>query len=218
MFKTILKFITNPYIPERKKPSIKDLTKLFAFYLLAIIPLAIIIHFVTKELGITRIDFSNKTTTFILYGVFLAPVIEEFVFRSWFKWSRKNSIILVSLFVALIGLSFIRTKTLFYVAIMLILGIILFFVSKSRKQEIKELVSTKIKYFYWGSSIVFGLIHASNYTGNIWYLIGFSVILGSPQIAGGFILGFIRLKYGLRYSIYFHILNNSLLLFSLFHK
>jgi len=218
MLKILLKFISNPYIPERKKPSIKDLIKLFAFYLLASIPLAIIIHFVTKALGITHIDLFKKPTLFILYGVFLAPVIEEFVFRSWFKWSRTNSIILVFLFVALIGLSFIRTKTLFYVAIMLILGIILFWVSKSRKQEIKELISTKIKYFYWGSSIVFGMIHASNFVGNIWYLIGFSFVLGSPQIVGGFILGYTRLKYGLRYSILIHILNNSLLLFSLFHK
>ena len=218
MFKTILKFITNPYIPEREKLTIKDSLKLIGFQLLAYIPLFVITYFVSKKLGIPHIQYTDKPTLFILYGVFIAPVIEEFVFRSWFKWSRKNSIILFFLFVTLIGLSYIRTKTLFYVVIMLILGIILFSFSKSRKQEIKELISTKIKYFYWGSSIVFGLIHASNYNGNIWYLIGFSVILGSPQIVGGLILGFIRLKYGLRYSIFFHILNNSLLLFSLLHK
>lgn len=218
MFKTILKFITNPYIPERKSLNIKDLIKLYGIYLLAYIPLILIISVGCKQFGITRINFSEKSTVFILYGVFLAPVIEEFIFRSWFKWSRKYLAILIVLFVALIALSFIRTKTLIYVAIMLILGIILFCVSKSRKQEIKELISLNIKYFYWGSSIVFGLIHASNFVGNIWYLIGFSFILGSPQIVGGLIFGYARLKYGLRYSILIHVLNNSLLLFFLFHK
>jgi uncharacterized protein len=218
MFKMILKFITNPYIPERKRLTIKDSLKLIGFQLLAYIILGLIIHFMSKKLGVTHIDFSKKPNMFILYGVFLAPVIEEFVFRSWFKWSRRNSVILASLFMLLLFLSFFRTKTLFYVVIMLIWGTILFFVTKSKNITINQLISTKISYFYWGSSIVFGLIHASNCTGNIWYLIGLSFIWGSPQIVGGLILGFIRLKYGLRYSISFHILNNSLLLFSLLHK
>jgi len=218
MYKTLLKFITNPYIPERKRPSVKDLTKLIGFLLLVYIPLSLLIFFVCKKLSLTHVEFFKKSTLFILYGVLIAPVIEEFVFRSWFKWSRKYSIILFVLFVALIILTFFRTKTLFYVVVMLILGIILFTISKSRNQEIRELVNTKIKYFYWGSSIVFGLIHASNFVGNIWCLIGFSFILGSPQIVGGLILGYIRLNYGLRYSILIHILNNSILLLSLFQK
>lgn len=218
MYKTLLKFITNPYIPERKNPSIKDLAKLIGFLLLAYIPLSLIVFFVCKKLGITHVEFFKKSTLFILYGVLIAPVIEEFVFRSWFRWSRKYSIILIILFVALIALSFFRTKTLFFVVILLILGIILLAVSKSRGQEIGELVNSKIKYFYWGSSIVFGLIHASNFVGNIWYLIGFSFILGSPQIIGGLILGYTRLNYGLRYSILIHIVNNSILLISLLHK
>lgn len=218
MFKTLFNFILNPYIPERKKPLIKDLIKLFGINLLAFIPLRLIIIFVSKKFGITQVNFFELSTLFILYTVFLAPVIEEFVFRSWFKWSRINSIILIILFVALIAVSFFRAKTLFCVVIMLILGIILFSLSRARKQKVIELISTKIKYFYWGSSIVFGLVHASNFVGNIWYLIGFSFILGSPQIVGGLIFGFTRLKYGLRYSILIHILNNSLLLFSLFHK
>jgi membrane protease YdiL (CAAX protease family) len=218
MYKTLFNFITNPYIPERKNPSIIDLIKLYGIFLLAYIPLILIISVGSKELGITRVNFSEKSTIFIVYGVFLAPVIEEFIFRSWFKWSRKNSIILIILFVALIVLSFIRTKTLIYVAVMFILGVIFFSISKSLKHEISELISTNIKYFYWGSSIVFGMIHASNFVGNIWCLIGFSFILGSPQIVAGLIFGYIRLNYGLRYSILIHVFNNSLLLFSLFHK
>jgi len=218
MYKTLFNFIANPYIPERKNPNIKDLIKLLGIFLLAYIPLILIISVVCKKLGITRVNFSEKSTVFILYGVFLAPVIEEFIFRSWFKWSRKYLVILIILFVALIALSFIRTKTLIHVAIMLVFGIVLFSVSKVRKQEIKELISLKIKYFYWGSSIVFGLIHASNFVGKIWYLVGFSFILGGPQIVAGLIFGYVRLKYGLRYSVLIHILNNSLLLLYLFHK
>ena len=159
MYKTLLNVITNPYLPERKNPNTKDFAKLLVIFLLAYIPLNLIISFVSKKLGITHVDFSEKSTIFILYGVFLAPVIEEFIFRSWFKWSRRYQIILIILFFALIALSFIRTKTLIYFAIMLILGIILFFGFKSKKARNKRINKHTNKvlllgffYYFWISS------------------------------------------------------------------
>jgi len=74
-------------------------------------------------------------------------------------------------------------------------------------------MSSNFKYFFYVTAIVFGLLHSTNFTGNIYIIMAFSPILGGPQIVTGAILGYIRMKNGLVYSILFHILFNSVFIF-----
>ena len=67
-----------------------------------------------------------------------------------------------------------------------------------------------LKLVYIVSSLIFGLAHLRNYEE-----IGFStIILVLPQIAAGFVLGYIRIVKGMRYSWLAHGLTNGLLLIS----
>jgi uncharacterized protein len=218
MYNTFLKYLRNPCIPERKSPSLKEFVKLLFLNGLLFIPAALLSYFVANKLGIKSIVFPRGSALFIFYGVFLAPILEEMVFRSWLKWSKRNIYILLIAIILVIALSFFRHRFQHVGIILLLSCIVIFLIYLLRCKNIEQFINKHFKYFYWGSSIAFGLIHASNLTGNIWYLIGFSFILGSPQIVGGFILGYIRMNYGLRYSILFHLIINSNLLFSLLHK
>lgn len=60
------------------------------------------------------------------------------------------------------------------------------------------------------SSVVFGLYHLFNYTNQevLFYMLA-PIIVGS-QLLGGFLLAYLRLKYGLRWSILLHAVFNAL--------
>jgi membrane protease YdiL (CAAX protease family) len=218
MINNLFRFIVNPYISTWRKTSLKEFIRLLFVYVLLTIPLIILSGFVAKALRVTHVEFTKGSTLMILYGVFVGPILEEIIFRSWLKWTKRNIYILIATFLLFVGLSFFhhQFQQIYIMLFLLLLVVILTYLLKNIKVE--PFINNHFKYFYWGSSIVFGLVHASNFIGNIWYLIGFSFILASPQIIGGFILGYIRMNNGLRYSILFHILVNSYLLLSLLHK
>ena len=65
---------------------------------------------------------------------------------------------------------------------------------------------------FYGSALAFGLLQATNFTGNPWIILAFSPVLGSPQILLGFLSGYIRMKNGLAYSILFHMVVNLIAL------
>ena len=62
---------------------------------------------------------------------------------------------------------------------------------------------------YISSSILFGLIHIILYNWDMTH-IRYIFIITSPQMFTGFVLGFIRLKYGFWYGVILHSLYNSL--------
>ena len=218
MLSNLFRFIINPYIPTRRKASLKEFIGLLFIYALLSIPLVIISSSVAKVLKCTHAEFSKESSLMILYGVFVIPIIEELICRSWLKWTKRNIYILIATFIFLVGLSFFRHKFQYIYIMLFLLLLVALLTYLLKNTKVEPFINKHFKYFYWSSSIIFGLLHAFNFSGSIWHLIGFSFILGSPQILAGFILGYIRMNNGLRYSILFHILINSSLLLYLIHK
>lgn len=64
------------------------------------------------------------------------------------------------------------------------------------------------KYIFYGFALLFGYIHILNYETTFNVLI-LSPILVAPQICLGLILGYLRVKLGLIYSILLHMLYNA---------
>lgn len=64
-------------------------------------------------------------------------------------------------------------------------------------------------YLVYGSSIVFGLIHLSNYENNDWAFYFLSPLVIMSQMTGGFILAFLRTRFSLRWSMIYHALWNA---------
>lgn len=58
-------------------------------------------------------------------------------------------------------------------------------------------------------TLVFGVVHFTNYDTNISGKF-FALLIVSPQLFIGLVLAFIRIKYGLRYSILTHSIYNFL--------
>lgn len=72
----------------------------------------------------------------------------------------------------------------------------------------------RFRWIVYSSTLIFGLIHLENYMNDSWIFYSVALIIVLPQITIGFILAYIRVRLGFRYSIFYHALwNLSILTF-----
>ena len=215
--KEILAYIKNPCYCENRPLKLVLFLKLWGVIVLSVIPLAPLMFLVCHFFGLSHRPLPQGYSVWgkIFFVFVMAPVIEELLFRSWLKFKKQNILIFISVLVAQIVLSVIKSKpggVFIYSAILLFFVTLLLLFKQNR---IADFISSHFSYFFYASVFLFGFIHAFNFTGNIYAIVGFSFILGSPQIVGGAILGYIRMNHGLVYSILFHMAINSIILLSL---
>ena len=136
---------------------------------------------------------------FAFLGVFLAPLIEEPIFR--LHLDLKKSSLWWSL-----GLSILVISELWYPAALLMIYLILLLIMVYRG------VQPNRKYVIFISAALFGLVHMINYTGfdfgKYYYWVPFLVAI---QFFLGLILSYIRLKHGIKWAIIFHGTYNAIL-------
>jgi len=214
--KELLQFIKHPvYSDKGKSLKTRYFFKLFFLLLLATIIINMVAIPIQENFNITHLKFPTSFKTVII-GLFLAPFFEEILFRALLKFNKKTVWLFALTVVILIIFEIIRPK----LSVAIFLSFTLFFVMAMllifKVEKIHSYISKNIKFFYYFSAISFGLMHLFNFSSNIYLILLFSVFLVGPQIVAGFILGFIRLKYGLKYSILFHMAVNSQLLLMLF--
>ena len=210
---SLICYLKNPFYCESRKPSIYKFIALLFFYLLASISIGIISFIVCEAFHLVHNKQEWSPLKTILIGILLAPFYEEVLFRSLLRFKRSSILIFVPTAIAFITISIYKSKFILPILLSLfVLGLFLCITIFSKK-KIEAFITSKFKYFFYSSSIIFGLLHASNFTGNIYLILTFSFILSGPQIVLGLILGYIRMNHGLKYSILFHlIVNISLIL------
>jgi len=211
-------YIKHPTDTCYKKPR----TIYFGYFLLIYIAfafqIALISYIICIQFNITHNELGFSVMTTIVLGIILAPIYEEIIFRSLLKFTKYNIILFVVTLIILLTILIFRSKIISIVFLSTILSILIIILLVFSRSKIDTFISSNFKYFYYASSLAFGLLHIFNFTGNVYLLLSFSLILTGPQIFLGFILGYIRINYGLRYSILFHIIVNTSLLLSLFHN
>ena len=209
----LIAYLKRPVACENKQPQLGDFIILLAIYTMALIPCAVIAVITCKILNVRHEEISLTPWMKLFVGIILAPVYEEIIFRSLLKFKKINVILFSVTLLLLIGYYIIRSRTeaaLFFSILLLgFFSLVIFF----RRTQIEAFISSKFKYFFYATILIFGLLHAFNFTGDTYTLLAFSFLLGSPQLVLGSILGYIRMTYGLVYSILFHmIINLSIIL------
>lgn len=195
-------FFKNPTINEPYTPlPWKDFVVLLVLVLITIIPYSFFLEF----LGIDQFDhklldlLKKNKWLFAFLGVFLAPLIEEPIFR--LHLDLKKSSLWWSL-----GLSILVISELWYPAALLMIYLILLLIMVYRG------VQPNRKYVIFISAALFGLVHMINYTGfdfgKYYYWVPFLVAI---QFFLGLILSYIRLKNGIKWAIIFHGTYNAIL-------
>ncbi len=208
-----LNFLKNPTCSTKfYKPNFYHLLNLFILYIFSVIMLGVFAYMISQIFGISHnkidLSFSKK----ILIGFLLAPIYEEIFFRSLLKFNNQNISLFMLNLSGFVAWAVIKEKPELLIVTSFILLTTISLVMALKREIISKWISANIKPLFYLTSLLFGLFHVINFSGNFWLILLFSAILCSPQIIAGLILGYIRLKYGLVYAILFHMLINSSIL------
>ncbi|QQR93757.1 CPBP family intramembrane metalloprotease [bacterium] len=164
----------------------------------------------------------------LLFIVIIAPIFEELIFRLHLKNDKTQQAISFALFVSYFlipitgGFLFKRYTSLSQTnisIIILLVGILTFlflfvflkYIFFDLKFVNSFITNLYTKYFFvpfYLSVIIFGLIHILNYKPMPWYLYLFIPIITLTQLWLGYLFGYIRMRYGMIYSIVAHVLHN----------
>jgi hypothetical protein len=166
-----------------------------------------VINWVLSKFGISLenqsiiidVIWSQSRRKVLLEIIIIGPIVEEFLFRSWINLKRYR--VLVWFLSACLIL--LKNDLLWYSWGVLILWIVVCSIIYKTKYLT---TNSWVKYSYIISSILFWLVHITNFKG----FHGREILIVIPQLLLWFFLGDIRLKYGLQYSIFLHIFHNSL--------
>lgn len=227
--------LTKALLSYLKRPALVSITKTTGQPLLLILRLTIICIFAGVSAGLfsgllvnlklipdpgpSILDHKDVShLEFFVGAVFIAPVIEELIFRAQLK--RFTGFILFIAFACGILLTAV-TGTYWAFLISPFIFIILFVIyrytlagSISRKFGFWQRV---FPWHFYFTAICFALVHLSNFERGT-ALIPLGILYTLPQFTIGLVLGFTRMRYGLRYSVALHSLYNLSLAILLFSK
>ncbi len=151
----------------------------------------------------------STSSAYIFFGsVLVAPVAEEALFR-WQLRSFTFGYLFVSMAAGFILLNLVHP----IVALLIASSIFLIFYINHKSHLAK---SVSIQYAYWKeffpyqfyvTALCFAIVHIYNYDDGIEHF-NLALLYTLPQLIIGLSLGFVRMHYGLRYSIILHALYN----------
>jgi len=239
----LFKFLKSPNYnitikTDKARNKVWDIFQLWSFFMALIVIIAIIISislsFFSYDLQSHKVvEFftDQPIIIFILFAYIWAPIVEEIIFRLWFKYSPWKiaipiSFILILIFNALrfyyseffqfIPWWFFNLRSLTGITTVIIFVLIFSFILKTIFEKyLKTKIADKFfdKYFiyiFYSSTIIFGASHIFNFNQfwQLWFLIPLLVM---PQLILSAGLGYIRMRYGFSWSMITHFLDNFLL-------
>ena len=153
---------------------------------------------------------------YLLLGVLIVPLIEELIFRYGLRFkSGYMALLAVVAAIALGVLAFNLFPLEGAIGAWVILGmaLMLYTLNGDAITHFWERVWDKVYgvYFYL-VAFAFGLLHIVNFTGFDYASAAVLLIpiLVAPQILGGLLLGYMRVKHGFRWGFYLHASHNAL--------
>ncbi len=152
-----------------------------------------------------------------LFGyLLLAPVLEELVYRGWLTGRIAALRFAVYGFVAeaiFIGALFVDAGTAGPLAIggvaVALAGLVHWSLTRDRDTAVPDWFTRHFRWFVWGSTLLFGLVHLGNYEA-LTHPLGVLVVL--PQTIGGLLLAYTRTRLGLGAAMAHHAAYNAVFL------
>jgi len=155
---------------------------------------------------------------FFMGAVFIAPVIEEWIFRAQLK-RFSATLLFMTLILGLICSAVAKTYWAFLIS-PVIFGIVFILYRFTIAGSVTRKFMFWKRIFPWHfhvTAICFALVHLANFEKGI-ALLPLGILYTLPQLAIGLVLGFTRMSYGLKYSIALHSLYNLFFITLLFIK
>ncbi|MFA8436523.1 MAG: type II CAAX prenyl endopeptidase Rce1 family protein [Marinifilaceae bacterium] len=218
LIKTYLK---NPYYRKPTNQSTRSIIKiLLSIFLLSILyafPLGIISHLTSNFLHLNHLSGIVSRQQLIIKAVIMAPILEELTFRGFLnlkpRWILFSILLYPGLLIYHWGKTFLTPHWLLLPLILAtIIGITLL-LSKPNVHwvKIRRFGRKNFRLLVYFSILSFGFVHVTNFTPMNGQTLLFTPLLVLPQLLLALFLSFIRIHFGLVYSILFHFSWNFLI-------
>ncbi|TKC00902.1 CPBP family glutamic-type intramembrane protease [Pedobacter cryophilus] len=202
----------NPFIREDKNTLFYNqlfplvlISLVFALFAVTFIQVLENLHWIKPLPAFKLLDIKEKKVALFFSITILAPLLEESIFRyqlkNWYVAFLAWAVLFSFLFYKLVPHQSLITAAIFIT----ICSIPFYF--KTNKSIRFEFIKSTFKYHFYLTAVVFGLVHVTNYTQPFQY--GWSIVLlVLPQLFIGFIIGYVRMRFGLKNAIIFHAAYN----------
>ncbi|PWK28572.1 CAAX prenyl protease-like protein [Arcicella aurantiaca] len=212
MAQEFLNYIKNPsYVFEEstmplqlKIASIKQLLK----FKLSLLPIIFLVIFITKKLtGAESVAWDKNWTNYLMIVAF-APIFEELTFRYALRCSKTAIAVMILMVVWLIVKFTVKSNQdiAFIVGITFSLIPVIRLAIKPFDNQLEKQWIRFFPFIFHFSAIIFGLMHLTNFEHiNNYFL---AIPLVCSQFVSGYVLGFVRMKFGLFYSMGLHAVWN----------
>ena len=205
MLGEFFRYLKHPsYIRKEPVEGLHFFLLIFFYFLLAI-PAVIPAHICMQLEGLSRSELDYPFWPLFITVVFLAPLFEETLFRMLLRPLKQNlwvfSIIITGLSVSRLIKGDMILGIIFAV---LGVGIIPFFSSPLYRKKLQRIVVRYFPWFFYASVMAFGFIHVTNFHPLSLQVLLLAPFITLPQLIMGTLLGFVRMKYGIIYSMVFH--------------
>ncbi len=229
--KLLLQYLKHPVIPQKVPTSKawKPFFVLLSFCLVVDIVLGLTFNndWLTNWLKITNPNaledklYKEGLVAAVFITSVVAPLIEEYLFRAYLTGFVCNNVVLpLNLCLILVKLFNITTPAILWPLIAIaVVGSRVIFILLKRSKKLKisfaRFYLHHYQLYFYVSAIAFGLIHLNNYEiKNFIPLV--TVLLVMSQLFAGLVLGYVRIKWGLKWSMGFHALHNLFFVLLLF--
>ena len=199
--KTFIEFLKNPIEQQEPIQTIKQKTKTFFTLLLIDILIGSVIVgicAIIEEFGlnisgndINQKMLENESIWYVLlFIVIVGPLFEELIFRLPLRFKFNYLAQSIILFSSIAG--------------------------KEKKTKVKIYLqnfwTTHFKWIFYSVSLIFGLIHLTNYEELSITIILFAPLLICSQFIGGLTMGYIRVKYNFILALLLHLTFNLIII------
>jgi hypothetical protein len=230
LLRSLLQFIRHPSPASEEHQSIlfrlKRIFTLISWLYVIVIPIAIIIRValtMMKYNGVNAVDeftMNGDIGEVIFLGVLFAPFIEEVTFRLPLRKSplyiALSSFMVARILLVAIAKNFfphanMTAATTMGIPLLIALSFFLILRTAPLQKILDTLYSRYFPVLFYSLTLLFGLLHISNYS-DIQHILIIVLLLGVPQIVVGVLLGYVRLRYGFVFGLLLHGLYNGILI------
>lgn len=193
----------------------------FTLIVISLVRIGIKIAIIIPEVKPLQYEF--ESFKFILLAILIGPIIEESVFRLSLTYSKLNLSVSIGLIIHVVVTKSLNIKTLTSVdgvVLLFLIPAIIYLILNHKKIYIsswlKSVWSKNHRTIYFLSAIFFAIIHIGNYNVTNFNRVLAAIVFCLPFIFIGFILGYIRIRFGFFWSILFHSLHNTIIGLAIF--
>jgi hypothetical protein len=217
------RFVHAPRLPvERVRfgwRAVGEIGWLLLLDVLVALPLAAGLTWVARQTGLKTPEFEVLTkqgpVVTLLVGALVLPLFEETVFRGWLD-GRRRHLVIVGVVIGVVASLVAVQRMLAGVALIGAIAAatmlwILFgwWLARRTGWGVPAWFARRFPWFYFGSALLFGLAHMSNYPlDRPWLLLPFVL----PQAFAGLLFGFARVRHGMWANVALHTSSNALFL------